>query len=101
MCRYSWPVALLMPSSQVRFTDAYSANERPFTSAASTEVADAVSSGCRRPRSPANAQHPQSTGTTASGDRAPAIAVSLPVMPSAVDEQVGCTAIDAIGLVTV
>ena len=69
--------------------------------AASRAVALAVSSGCSIPRSPANAQQPQSSGTVAESATADATAIRLAFEPALVLEQVGCTLIAARLAVTV
>ena len=95
--RYGRPVARVMPISHVRFAET-NASKPPRALSASAISADswavalAVSSGCSMPRSPAKAQQPQPSGMNTSSATAPAIAVSAPVAPSAVVEQVGCTA---------
>src|SRR5690625_4363897 len=84
-----------MPSSQVRLEETYQSVGCWATSAASAAVADAVSSGCSIPRSPAYPQHPQATGTTTFSAAASAIAARSSAEPRRVDEQVGGTVTDA------
>ena len=59
------------------------------SSAACALVADAVSSGCSRPRSPAKPQQPQVSGTVTDSATASATSRSESFMPIRVDEQVG------------
>ena len=64
-------------------------------------VALAVSSGCSRPRSPANPQHDQESGTETSSLMNCAISIRSSLIPSRVDAQVGCTMTESSGRVTV
>ena len=84
-----------MPSSQVRLQEACASNRPPASSAACAAVAEAVSSGCSSPRSPANAQQPQLSGTVTESATASATRRSVSLSPIRVDEQVGCSATDA------
>src|SRR5690349_8720707 len=90
-----------MPSSQVRLQEACASNRPPASSAACGAVADAVSSGCSSPRSPANAQQPQLTGTVTVSAAASATRRSVSAGPVRVAERVGGSATDASGVVTV
>src|SRR6476661_7293222 len=90
-----------IPSSQVRLQEACASNRPPASSAVCGAVADAVSSGCSSPRSPANAQQPQSTGTVTVSATASATRRSVSASPIRVAEQVGCSATDASGVVIV
>ena len=82
-------VARSMPISHIRFADRCASKSRAVTSAASRAVAEAVSSLCSMPRSPAKAQQPASSGTTTSSAHASATAAAVPRRPGAASSRWG------------
>ncbi|MFJ8870616.1 hypothetical protein ACIRD6_33295 [Streptomyces sp. NPDC102473] len=84
-----------MPISQVRLHEACAAYCPATTSAAWAAVAEAVGSGCSSPRSPANAQQPQLSGTSARSATARPSAIRASLLPKCAVEHVGWRARDA------